>query len=280
MFANDVKRLGFSFPIDFWALGIMCFQLMVGELPFDAKTKTLIVRKIKAAKFERKPFNSYPAALDLIICLLKPKSSLRLGSIRGAAEVKEKLFFRDLNWETVQMKGYEPPYLPHQTNTSYLGQFGEELTWNNFFQSIPPSRGKKSDHRLLSNFTFSQPPLRPETPDPEQHESERHQSQQVHEQPEPEIPQQLEQEFNYEELFQPVLGTFFNSKTTLNNPKIEFIGRRIICPICNHDSALTVQPRRSAIYSDKMRKPSLVTTNFTKHHFKRHHKDFMLPVLD
>ncbi len=73
--------------------------MISGKLPFDSKERTVVVKNIisKNIKF-RKCFS--PAAKDLITKLLERDPEKRLGA-KGAEEVMNHEFFKNINWESL-----------------------------------------------------------------------------------------------------------------------------------------------------------------------------------
>ncbi|XP_043689498.1 protein kinase PINOID-like [Telopea speciosissima] len=92
--------------VDWWALGIFIYELIYGRTPFSGENNEATLRNIL-----KKPL-SFPTgspssgsemyARDLISRLLVKDPSQRLGSKRGAAEVKTHPFFKDINFALIR----------------------------------------------------------------------------------------------------------------------------------------------------------------------------------
>ena len=105
-----------SFPVDFFAIGVMGFEFMLGHRPYVAKNrkemKYLVLRK--PAKIEEKDNVKgwSKESLDFINKCLKRKESNRLGYTNGVQELKEHSWFIDVQWEELYNKKENAPFVP------------------------------------------------------------------------------------------------------------------------------------------------------------------------
>ncbi|XXG65994.1 hypothetical protein AAC387_Pa05g3559 [Persea americana] len=99
--------------VDWWAFGILLYELMYGRTPFAGESNELTLRNIvkKPLSFPG-PAESGTEALarDLISGLLVKDPERRLGSRRGAADVKTHPFFSGLNFALIRSS--VPPEIP------------------------------------------------------------------------------------------------------------------------------------------------------------------------
>lgn len=112
--------------VDWWSLGIFIYELIYGRTPFSGATNEATLRNIvkKPLTFPTDSPSSEREqnARDLISGLLIKDPASRLGSRRGAADVKTHPFFKDLNFALVRT--LTPPVIPElkkqkTTTTSY-----------------------------------------------------------------------------------------------------------------------------------------------------------------
>nr|AML78116.1 putative LOV domain-containing protein [Eriospermum lanceifolium] len=101
---------GHSSAIDWWALGILLYEMLYGRTPFRGKNRQKTFSNIlhKDLTFP----SSIPvslAARQLIHALLQRHPANRLGSNTGANEIKQHPFFRDINWPLIRCMA--PPEL-------------------------------------------------------------------------------------------------------------------------------------------------------------------------
>ncbi|KAI3442850.1 Protein kinase domain-containing protein [Psidium guajava] len=106
-----IKGEGHGAAVDWWTFGIFLYELLYGKTPFKGpgNEETLANVVLQSLKFPESPFVSFQAQ-DLIKGLLVKEPENRLGSEKGAAEVKQHPFFQGLNWALIRCA--VPPELP------------------------------------------------------------------------------------------------------------------------------------------------------------------------
>ncbi|XWS67429.1 hypothetical protein CRYUN_Cryun04dG0005900 [Craigia yunnanensis] len=117
--------------VDWWALGIFIYEMIYGHTPFAAHSNELTLRNIVKRPLTfptRKPSSLLEHHVrDLISGLLNKDPNSRLGSKRGAADVKTHPFFKELNFALI--RSLTPPQIPglrRQSTTSYYHPKSEE----------------------------------------------------------------------------------------------------------------------------------------------------------
>ncbi|KAK4414086.1 putative serine/threonine protein kinase IREH1 [Sesamum alatum] len=120
---------GHGFTADWWSVGVILFELIVGIPPFNAEHPQKIFNNILNRKipWPRVPDEMSLEAHDLIDRLLTEDPNQRLGA-GGASEVKQHPFFRDINWDTLaRQKAAFVPASEGAMDTSY---FTSRYSWN------------------------------------------------------------------------------------------------------------------------------------------------------
>jgi serine/threonine kinase 38 len=133
-----LQQISYSESADWWSVGIILYEMLVGYPPFwskdSAQTYAMIMRADQCLDFphhraEARPVS--PEAEDLIRRLVCDQK-IRLGSRRGLEEFKEHPFFSQVQWDRLdKMKAPFVPELSSDTDTRY---FDIEVT----SQSVPP----------------------------------------------------------------------------------------------------------------------------------------------
>ncbi|KAF9349541.1 Serine/threonine-protein kinase MRCK gamma [Mortierella sp. AD094] len=97
--------------VDWWAVGVVMYELLVGEPPFFAESAMGIIRLLrdheKNLSFDKAPSLSNECK-DLITRLLARKEN-RLGK-NGVEEIKAHSFFKSIDWDNIRKA--TPPFLP------------------------------------------------------------------------------------------------------------------------------------------------------------------------
>nr|AML77251.1 putative LOV domain-containing protein [Berberidopsis beckleri] len=105
-----IAGAGHTSAVDWWALGILLYEMLYGYTPFRGKTRQKTFANIlhKDLKFPGSISVSLHAK-QLMYRLLHRDPKNRLGSREGANEVKQHPFFRGVNWALVRC--VNPPKL-------------------------------------------------------------------------------------------------------------------------------------------------------------------------
>ncbi|BGP20952.1 hypothetical protein JCM10213_006668 [Rhodosporidiobolus nylandii] len=107
-----ITATGHSSACDWWALGVLLFELLAGYPPFFADNPLEIYEKILQGRFGI-PSHVDPLARDLIRRLLTADLSKRLGNLKGGAQdVKDHPWFEGVDWAAVERKEIRAPIIP------------------------------------------------------------------------------------------------------------------------------------------------------------------------
>lgn len=106
-----IRGDGHGSAVDWWTFGIFLYELIYGRTPFKGpgNEETLANVVNQSLKFPENPAVSFNTR-DLIRGLLIKEPENRLGSVRGAAEIKQHPFFEGLNWALIRCAA--PPETP------------------------------------------------------------------------------------------------------------------------------------------------------------------------
>ncbi|KAE8706606.1 Protein kinase PINOID [Hibiscus syriacus] len=116
--------------VDWWAFGVFVYEMIYGLTPFAAPSNELTLRNIveRPLAFPTQSPSSLLEhhARDLISALLNKDSNARLGSKRGAADIKTHPFFKSLNFPLI--RSVAPPEIPRirRQSTSTCNQTNSE----------------------------------------------------------------------------------------------------------------------------------------------------------
>ena len=112
-----MKNLPYGQGVDWWAVGIMIYEMMMGYPPFDYDEEEDMDSDSAEDKLEQKIINDeveFPddmslAAVSIVLKLLMKNSRKRLGSTGSVDAVRQQPFFKGINWQALQEKQVQPP---------------------------------------------------------------------------------------------------------------------------------------------------------------------------
>ena len=117
---------GYSFSVDFWSLGIIFFEMLMGKDPFNNKDPIIIYQNILTNN------KKFPKIIDrdaktLINHLLVADPKKRYGCLKnGVSDIKNHRFYNDFQWDRLWECALEAPFLPTfeegETITKYFDQ--------------------------------------------------------------------------------------------------------------------------------------------------------------
>ncbi|XP_018325560.1 microtubule-associated serine/threonine-protein kinase 3 isoform X2 [Agrilus planipennis] len=118
-----ILRQGYGKPVDWWSMGIILYEFLVGCVPFFGETPEELFAHTVNDDIEWPDSEDWPVqeeAKNLITALLQHSPRDRLG-IGGAHEVKEHLYFKGLDWNSLlRQKAEFVPQLENDEDTSYF----------------------------------------------------------------------------------------------------------------------------------------------------------------
>ncbi|XKL61565.1 hypothetical protein PGB90_008622 [Kerria lacca] len=143
-----IQSKGHNKAVDWWALGVLIYEMLAGYPPFFDDNPFGIYEKILAGKIEWTRFID-PIAKDLIKKLLVQDRTKRLGNMKnGAEDVKRHRWFKHIDWQDVVNRRLKPPIIPQITFEGDTRNFDEyaEIEWK------PPSFLGTEEQKLFEDF--------------------------------------------------------------------------------------------------------------------------------
>lgn len=111
-----VKNEKYTFSPDWWGLGCLIFEMIEGKAPFRARKEKVKREEVdRRVKEDKEVYSSKFSEDCSSICtqLLEKDPRKRLGCTgSGAKDVKEHLFFKDINFKRLQAGRCDPPFIP------------------------------------------------------------------------------------------------------------------------------------------------------------------------
>ncbi|PIA17050.1 Pkinase-domain-containing protein [Coemansia reversa NRRL 1564] len=144
-----IQSKGHGKAVDWWALGILIFEMLAGYPPFYDDNPFGIYEKILEGKLVFPAFFS-AASKDLIQRLLTPDVSKRLGNLQGEGrEVKAHPWFAMIDWDVLVCRQVPAPIVPphrHPGDTCNFDKYPEPP------KEPAPEPGVDPYYHLFSTF--------------------------------------------------------------------------------------------------------------------------------
>ena len=117
-----------SFPSDFFALGVIGYEFMLGYRPYLGRgrkeIKQLIISKQAKLRIDDIPDDWGDESMDFINQLLQRKPKKRLG-YNGVAEIKNHPWMKDIDWDLLYRKKIDAPFLPPTNKENFDKKYCE-----------------------------------------------------------------------------------------------------------------------------------------------------------
>jgi len=147
-----LKGQGHAKAVDWWSLGILLYEMLVGLPPFYADNIHEMYELILKAPIKYPDFVPN-AARDLLNKLLDRDEFKRLGSGKeDAEEIKKHPFFSNIDWKKLEARQMRPPFIPvtHDDPTKY---FDEEFTSERAIDSF--AEVTEDDDDSFDDFSYN-----------------------------------------------------------------------------------------------------------------------------
>ena len=155
-----LQAKGHGRAVDWWSLGTLLFEMIVGLPPFYDSNVNVMYRKILSDKLVFPPQMSAHAK-DILAKLLDRNPASRLGS--GATDMMELTshpFFASINWQKLRKKEIPAPYKPTVRDNTDVSNFDacftSEEVKDTFVENSHLTEAQKAE-RKFDNFTFVAP---------------------------------------------------------------------------------------------------------------------------
>ena len=132
-----ICRQNHTIAADYFAVGVIVYEFMLGRRPYVGKTRKDIRDAILAKQVQLKktdmPEGWSLEALDFTNKLLQRKPQNRLG-VNGPQEVKNHAWLKDVDWGKILQKALEAPYLPKSQDNFDANQVSND--WKDEIEKV------------------------------------------------------------------------------------------------------------------------------------------------
>jgi serine/threonine protein kinase len=152
-----LQNQGYGKDVDWWSLGILIFEMLVGRPPFYSENVNEMYDKIL---HDRLVFPSSvsvpPDAKDLLEKLLVRDPKKRLGTGEAdAVPIRDHQFFASMDWDKLMRKEIESTYKPKLHGEADTSNFDPQFTAEPVVQTVVDSKISSEDQAKFQGFTFA-----------------------------------------------------------------------------------------------------------------------------
>ncbi|XP_065092950.1 serine/threonine-protein kinase N isoform X4 [Ochlerotatus camptorhynchus] len=151
-----LTETSYTRAVDWWGLGVLIFEMLVGESPFPGDDEEEVFDSIVNDEVRYPRFLSLEA-IAIMRRLLRKNPERRLGSSeRDAEDVKRQAFFRNIGWDDLLLRKVKPPFVPTIRSPEDVSNFDEEFTSEKAALTPPkdPRVLTESEQTYFKDFTY------------------------------------------------------------------------------------------------------------------------------
>ncbi|CAG8636546.1 14570_t:CDS:2 [Rhizophagus irregularis] len=146
----------YSYPVDWWSLGTLLYEMMTGVTPYWDSDQNKMYRRVLEDKLAF-PEDMMFEAMDLLRGLLQRDPTLRLGcGPSGTMEIRGHMYFEYVNWDDVYHKRTRPTYIPTIDHETDLQNFDDTFVSMTPKLSIPKQDLDSGVQQYFIGYSFSE----------------------------------------------------------------------------------------------------------------------------
>ncbi|XP_037948955.1 serine/threonine-protein kinase N isoform X8 [Teleopsis dalmanni] len=152
-----LTETSYTRAVDWWGLGVLIFEMLVGESPFPGDDEEEVFDSIVNDEVRYPRFLSLEA-IAIMRRLLRKNPERRLGSSeRDAEDVKKQAFFRSIGWDDLLLRRVKPPFVPTINHLEDVSNFDEEFTSEKPHLTPPkePRLLTDEEQHFFKDFTYT-----------------------------------------------------------------------------------------------------------------------------
>uniref|UniRef100_G3NEB9 Protein kinase C n=1 Tax=Gasterosteus aculeatus aculeatus TaxID=481459 RepID=G3NEB9_GASAC len=125
-----LQELEYGASVDWWALGVLMYEMMAGQPPFEADNEDDLFESILHDDV------LYPVwlskeAVSILRAFMTKNPAKRLGCVvsQGCEEaIKTHAFFREIDWVLLELRKVKPPFKPRIKTKRDVNNFDQDFT--------------------------------------------------------------------------------------------------------------------------------------------------------
>eukprot|EP00002_Diphylleia_rotans_P023632 TRINITY_DN4649_c0_g1_i8.p1 TRINITY_DN4649_c0_g1~~TRINITY_DN4649_c0_g1_i8.p1 ORF type:complete len:670 (+),score=121.29 TRINITY_DN4649_c0_g1_i8:59-2068(+) len=144
----------YDYAVDWWAVGILAYELMTGKAPFYHRNKSRMYNNIIQGELDL-PSTLSDEAVSLLQGLLDKDPITRLGSGPSRSqEVKTHPFFKGISWKDANCRRLVPPIVPCTESPLDVSYFDPQLTCQTPRDTFVETTLSNSHQQLFAGFSY------------------------------------------------------------------------------------------------------------------------------
>ncbi|XP_062325781.1 protein kinase C eta type isoform X2 [Osmerus eperlanus] len=157
-----LQELLYGPSVDWWALGVLLYEMLSGHAPFEAENEDDLFESILNEEIIYASWLSVDA-VNILKAFLTKNPARRLGCVAaegGENAVTSHTFFSDIDWEKLNRRELEPPFKPRIKTSEDVNNFDpdftqEEPTLTPIDDPLIPSNNQED----FQDFSFTSPEM-------------------------------------------------------------------------------------------------------------------------
>ncbi|CAO1406792.1 unnamed protein product [Diamesa tonsa] len=157
-----LQELDYGPSVDWWALGVLMYEMMAGQPPFEADNEDDLFEAILRDDV------LYPVwlsreAVSILKGFMTKNASRRLGCTDGEDSIRKHPFFKDMDWEALEQRKVRPPFRPRVRSARDAINFDTEFTKEEpVLTPVPADVTRCINQDEFSGFSFVNKEFGPE----------------------------------------------------------------------------------------------------------------------
>ncbi|XP_035896202.1 protein kinase C isoform X5 [Anopheles stephensi] len=157
-----LQELDYGPSVDWWALGVLMYEMMAGQPPFEADNEDDLFEAILRDDV------LYPVwlsreAVSILKGFMTKNAAKRLGCTDGENQIRSHPFFKDMDWEALEQRKVRPPFRPRVRSARDALNFDTEFTKEDpVLTPVPNDIIRCINQDEFSGFSFTNPEFGPE----------------------------------------------------------------------------------------------------------------------
>ncbi|XP_022090552.1 protein kinase C epsilon type-like isoform X1 [Acanthaster planci] len=157
-----LHELDYGPSVDWWALGVLMYEMMAGQPPFEADNEDDLFDCILHEDVLYPVWLSKEAT-SILKAFMEKNPAKRLGCVEsqgGENAIRQHPFFSDISWERLEQLKVEPPFKPKIKTKKDVNNFDSDFTREE--PKLTPIQAniiKSINQNEFTGFTYTRPDL-------------------------------------------------------------------------------------------------------------------------